>query len=70
VFDDDLQVWICDGCGNRAYLRFEFFEDWTALKAEGWRAARASNGEWRHRCSACQTEAKSILDTPVRRLRA
>jgi hypothetical protein len=66
-FHNDLQCWECDGCGNRVSLRFEFFEDWTALKAEGWQAARTSNGEWRHRCPGCATDAKAILDRLVGR---
>ena len=64
--------WTCDDCGNRTYLHLDFGTEWRALKAQGWRAERVSEG-WRHSCADCRAEAAanapSVLDRPMKVVR-
>jgi hypothetical protein len=51
-----LGYWECDQCSARHDLAWDFMSEWSALKAEGWRARKGEDG-WLHRCPECAAAA-------------
>jgi hypothetical protein len=66
MFDEDRRFWSCDNCGDRRPLRRDFHTDWAALKSEGWRAYRDSDG-WLHWCGDCEAAEAAKLGSRLDR---
>ena len=44
----------CDTCGRELRAEFSFQAALTAMRAAGWKAEKADDGTWDHKCQVCQ----------------